>query len=90
MILKRIIIAIYMKSVFPPYDSNIKFYNAIATVLKMLKSKLHFIKKWLKKDAPEYVYMFRIFFILQQKLKNYPKKRKNTTNFDINRIITNF
>ena len=46
MILRGIIIAIYLKSVFPPNDSNIKFYNA--TVLKMLKSKLRFIKKWLK------------------------------------------
>ena len=89
MILKRIIIAIYMKSVFPPYDSNIKFYNAIATVLKMLKSKLHFIKNGLsKKDAPEYVYMFRIFFNLQQQI--WHKKFNNTAYFDINWIITNF
>ena len=46
MILTGIFMAIYRKSVFSPYDSNIKFYNA--TVLKMLKTKLHFIKKMAK------------------------------------------
>ena len=39
MILKRIFIAIYLKSVFLPYDSNIKFYNA--TVLKKLKPAIN-------------------------------------------------
>ena len=49
LILKMIFLAIYLKSVFPPYDSNIKFYN----------SKLYSTNNDLsKKDAPEYVYMF--------------------------------
>ena len=66
-------------------------YITLGTVLKMMKLKLNFIKKWLKKkDAPEYVYMFRTSFILQKKIMFDPKKRKNTANFDIYWIMTNF
>ena len=67
MILKRIFIAIYLKSVFPPYDSNIKFYNATLYSTKNIEINTSFYQKNLsKKDAPEYVYMFRIFFNLQK------------------------
>ena len=68
MILKRIFIAIYLKSVFPPYDSNIKFYNATLYSSKNVEIKTSFYQKngLSKKDAPEYIYMFWIFFNLQK------------------------
>ena len=47
MILKRIFIAIYLKSVFPPYDSNIKFYNSTLYSTKNVEIKTSFYQKWL-------------------------------------------
>ena len=91
--LKKINISLNSKH-FCFYLKNV-LYNA--TLLKIIKLKLHFIKKWSregsirglfcifscslsKKDAPEYVYMFRIFFILQKKtvltLKNVNNCKK--------------
>ena len=46
---------------------TLSFITLHSTVLKMLKSKLHFIKKLSKKDAPEYVDMFQFFFNLLKK-----------------------
>ena len=68
MILKRIFIAIYLKSVFPPYDSNIKFYNTTLYSSKNVEIKTSFYQKngLSKKDALEYIYMFWIFFNLQK------------------------
>ena len=43
--------------------------NNNATVLKMMKLKL-------QKDAPEYVYMYQIFFFLQKQIIFDHKKRK--------------
>ena len=39
MILKMTFIAIYLISVFPPYDSNIKFYNATLYSTKNIEIK---------------------------------------------------
>ena len=56
--------AIYLKSVFPPFDSNIKFYNAPLYSSKNVEIKTSFYQKngLGKKDAPEYTYMSWIFF----------------------------
>ena len=48
MILKRIFIAIYLKSVYPPYDSNIKFYNATLYSTKNVEIKTSFYQKMAK------------------------------------------
>ena len=70
---------------------TLNFIMLHSAVLKMLKLKLQLIKNGLsKKDLPEYVYMFRIFFNLQKKIISDPKKRNNTAYLDINWIITNF
>ena len=45
MILKRFFIAIYLKSVFSPYDSNVKFYNATLYSTKNVEIKTSFNQK---------------------------------------------
>ena len=61
MILKRIFIAIYLKSVFSPYGSNIKFYNA--TLYRSnnveIKTSIYHKNGLSKKDAQEYIYILQ-------------------------------
>ena len=54
-----------MKSVFPPYDSNIKFYNATLYSSKNVEIKTSFYQKngLSKKDAPEYSYVHVLNFL---------------------------
>ena len=84
MILKRIFIAIYLKSVFPPYDSNIKFYNATLYSTKNVELKTSFYQKM------AYAKKMRIFYKLQKKSDSKKRNNINTANLDINWIITNF
>ena len=43
--LKSTIIAIYLKSLFPSYDSNIKFYNSTLYSTKNMEIKTSFYQK---------------------------------------------
>ena len=49
--LKRIFIAIYLKSILLPYDSNIKFYSATLYSTKNVEIKTSFYKKNALKNA---------------------------------------
>ena len=91
MILKRIFFAIYLKSVFPPYDSNIKFYNATLYSNKNVEIKTSFYQIMAKaKKMLLNTFTCIEFSLIYKKNISNPKKRNNTANLDINWIITIF
>ena len=65
---------------------TLSFIMLHSTVLKMLKSKLPFIKKWLKQKRCALIHLH------DPKISDIsdPKKCNNIANLDINCIITNF
>ena len=61
MIIKMIFIAIYLKSIFPPYVSNIKFYN-LSPYKGIFFFKYRLVIFQIRKENSDFLKKFWIFF----------------------------